>query len=168
VGPRHSGLNRRRVTRVTGRHTHHPPSAKLAFLLRIARPVIFAFLAAALIAPLSAIDPERDFSGKWFFDARRSNTEALLMPPEQTLTVVQQDVAVRCSSTGADGAAVQWSYLLDGTETRSRIGDETRTSVAKWEGAALLINTQVRVSSPTGPRKRPCRLLPLALAGQSE
>jgi len=115
-------------------------------MLRIARPIIFALLSAALIAPLFAIDPDRDFSGKWFFDARRSKTEALPIPPEQTLTVVQQDIAVRCSSTAADGVAVQWSYLLDGTETRSRIGDETRTSVAKWEGAALLINTQVLAS----------------------
>jgi hypothetical protein len=115
-------------------------------MLRIARPVIFAFLSAALIAPLSAMDPERDFSGKWLLDARRSKTEALPVPPEQMLTVVQQDVAVRCSSNTADGAAVQWSYLLDGTETRSRIGDETRTSVAKWEGAALIVNTQVLVS----------------------
>ncbi len=38
---------------------------------------------------------------------------------------------------------MQWSYLLDGTETQTRIGDETRSSVVKWEGAALLINTQV-------------------------
>jgi type IV secretion system protein VirB10 len=115
-------------------------------MLRIARPIFFALLSAALIAPLFAIDPERDFSGKWFLDARRSNTQSLPTPPEQTLTVVQQDIAVRCSSTAPDRAAVQWSYLLDGTETRSRIGDETRTSVAKWEGAALLINTQVLAS----------------------
>jgi hypothetical protein len=115
-------------------------------MLRMARPLIFAFLSAALIAPLSAIDRERDFSGKWFLDARRSDTQALPGQPEQTLTVVQQDVAMRCSSITADGAAIQWSYLLDGTETRSRIGDETRNSVAKWEGAALLINTQVLAS----------------------
>jgi hypothetical protein len=115
-------------------------------MLRIARLIIFALLSAALIAPLFAIDPERDFSGKWFLDARRSNAQSLPMPPEPTLTVVQQDIAVRCSSIAPDGAAVQWSYLLDGTETRSRIGDETRTSVAKWEGAALLINTQVLAS----------------------
>jgi hypothetical protein len=115
-------------------------------MLRTARPVVFVLLSAALIAPLSAIDPERDFSGKWFFDARRSRTEALPIPSEQSLSVVQQDIAVRCSSNTAEGAAVQWSYLLDGTETRSRIGDETRTSIAKWEGAALLINTQVLAS----------------------
>src|SRR5271156_2674494 len=115
-------------------------------MLRIARLTVFAILSAAVIARLSAIDLERDFSGKWVLDAHRSNTEALPTPPEQTLTVVQQDIAVRCSSTTADGPAIRWSYLLDGTETRSRIGDETRSSVAKWEGAALLINTQVLAS----------------------
>jgi hypothetical protein len=76
-------------------------------MLRTARPVVFVLLSAALIAPLSAIDPERDFSGKWFFDARRSRTEALPIPSEQSLSVVQQDIAVRCSSNTAEGAAVQ-------------------------------------------------------------
>jgi hypothetical protein len=37
----------------------------------------------------------------------------------------------------------QWSYALDGSETRKQIGEESRSSVIKWEGAALLINTQV-------------------------
>ena len=115
-------------------------------MLRIAPVLTFVFLSAALVAPLSAVDPERDFSGTWFLDARSSNTRLLPMPPEETLTVVQQDFALRCSSISAGGAAIQWSYLLDGAETRSRIGDETRTSVAKWEGAALLINTQVLAS----------------------
>ena len=90
-----------------------------------------------------AIDSERDFSGKWYLDARSSNTQALPLQPERALTVAQQDVAIQCTATAADGAALQWTYLLDGTETRFRTGDETRSSIAKWEGAALLINTQV-------------------------
>jgi hypothetical protein len=49
----------------------------------------------------------------------------------------------RCSAIAADGAVAQWTYLLDGTETRARIGDETRSSIVKWEGSALLVNTQV-------------------------
>jgi type IV secretion system protein VirB10 len=115
-------------------------------MLRIAPAVTLAILSSAVIAPLCAIVPERDFSGKWFLDAAGSNALALPAPPEQTLAVTQQDVAIRCTATAADGAAVQWSYLLDGTESRLRIGDETRSSVAKWEGAALLINTQVSAS----------------------
>jgi type IV secretion system protein VirB10 len=38
---------------------------------------------------------------------------------------------------------VEWSYSLKGVETRYRIGEESRNSMAKWEGAALLINTLV-------------------------
>jgi type IV secretion system protein VirB10 len=97
----------------------------------------------AWIAPLAAIEPERDFSGKWTLDARGGNHRALPVPPEETLTVAQQDVAVRCEARSTDGSTLRWSYLLDGTETRSRSGAETRNSVAKWEGAALLINTLV-------------------------
>lgn len=115
-------------------------------MVRLALALTVAILCSALIRPLYAVDPERDFSGTWFLDARGSNTKALPGTPEQTLTVVQQDVAVRCSSTTPNGAAAQWTYLLDGTETRARIGEETRSSIVKWEGAALLINTQVSAS----------------------
>ena len=102
-----------------------------------------AAVSLAWITPLSAIDPERDFSGKWVLDARGGNHRVLAVPPDEMLTVVQQDVAVRCEARSPNGSTVRWSYLLDGTETRSRTGAETRNSVAKWEGAALLINTLV-------------------------
>jgi len=115
-------------------------------MVRLKLALTFALLCSALACSAYAIDPDRDFSGTWFLDARASNTRALPGTPEQTLTVVQQDVAVRCSSTAANGIAAQWTYLLDGTETRVRIGDETRSSIVKWEGAALLINTQVLAS----------------------
>jgi type IV secretion system protein VirB10 len=95
------------------------------------------------IAPLTAIEPDRDFSGKWVLGARSGNHRPSPATPDQRLTVVQQDVAVRCETRSSDGSALRWTYLLDGTETRFRIGDETRNSVAKWEGAALLINTLV-------------------------
>jgi hypothetical protein len=112
-------------------------------MTRIAPAIALAFVSSLLMAPLYAVDPERDFSGKWVLDARSSVFKALPWPAEQTLAVAQQEIAIACMATSEDGAAVQWSYLLDGTETRFRLGDETRSSLAKWEGAALLINTQV-------------------------
>jgi hypothetical protein len=65
-------------------------------MVRLAPVLAFAFLGSVPISPAVgyAVDPQRDFSGKWFLDARGSNTQALPNPPEQTLTVVQQDVAV--------------------------------------------------------------------------
>ncbi len=111
-------------------------------MVRIAPAIAFAFVASALMAPLYAVDPEPDFSGTWILDAH-STLRTLPWPAEQTLAVAQRDVAIRCLATSADGTSVRWSYLLDGTETRFRLGDETRSSVAKWDGAALLIDTQV-------------------------
>jgi len=99
-------------------------------------------LFSLLVGPLSATDPVRDFAGKWVLDVRGSNSRALPMKPDASLTVAQQDIALRCSAQGVDGT-VQWTYLLDGTETRSRQGGDSWSSVAKWEGAALLVNTQV-------------------------
>ena len=106
---------------------------------RIHLPVLLAAL--ALTCLLRAADPDRDFSGKWLLDPAASDT-ASLGQVEANLQVSQGDVGIRCSS-----GTTEWSYALDGSETRKQIGEESRSSVVKWEGAALLINTQV-----SGPR----------------
>jgi type IV secretion system protein VirB10 len=92
---------------------------------------------------LRAVVPERDFSGRWLLDRAASDVRFLPGDVEQSLTITVEERAVRCA--GASGA--QWSYALDGTETRLKTGGETRNSVVKWEGSALLINTMV-----SGPR----------------
>jgi hypothetical protein len=95
-------------------------------------------LFAVSLFPLAA-QPERDFSGNWVLDRSASRLEGL--PADAvpaTLAVVQERAAIRCTAPG--GA---WSYLLDGSETRRKAGSETYSSVVKWEGAALLVNTLV-------------------------
>ena len=92
-----------------------------------------------LAAPLSAADPDRDFSGRWTLDAGSSHFQGLDAPVEPAFTIVQQDAAIH-SSTNA-------SYALDGAETKYRFGETLCSSAMKWEGAALLINTLV-----SGPR----------------
>jgi len=98
-------------------------------------------MALSLSFALRASDLDRDFSGKWVLDQSASD----IGPLEQvatSLAVSQGGAGILCST-----GAVEWSYALDGSETRKQIGEESRNSVAKWEGAALLINTQV-----SGPR----------------
>ena len=90
-------------------------------------------------APLSAADPDRDFSGKWTLDTGSSRLQGLDIPAEPALTIVQQETAIHCSTNA--------SYALDGSETKYRVGGTTHSSAVKWEGAALLINTLV-----SGPR----------------
>jgi type IV secretion system protein VirB10 len=95
------------------------------------------------MTPLSAVDADRDFSGKWLLDARNSNARALPIAPDPAITITQQDMAIRCSVSGENGSVVRWTFLLDGTETRASIGGDSWSSKVKWEGAALLTNTIV-------------------------
>jgi hypothetical protein len=104
----------------------------------MSRPRSFAALLLLnffLAAPLSATDPDRDFSGRWTLDAGSSRLQGLDLTVEPAIAIVQQEAAIHCSTNA--------SYALDGSETRYRIGDTTRSSAVKWEGAALLINTLV-------------------------
>ncbi len=108
--------------------------------LLIALPLAL-LIAAGSTSTARASDPDRDFSGKWVLDSAASDVESL-GKTEPNLNISQGGGGILCSSGKA-----QWSYTLDGSETRKQIGEENRTSVVKWEGTALLINTQV-----TGPR----------------
>jgi type IV secretion system protein VirB10 len=88
-----------------------------------------------LLAPLSAADPDRDFSGKWTLDPASSHLQGLENTAEPVFTVVQHDAAIHCSTSA--------SYALDGSETKYRAGGSRFNSKTKWEGNALLINTLV-------------------------
>jgi type IV secretion system protein VirB10 len=107
--------------------------------MKVAAAVIGSLV---LIGTAQAVDPDRDFSGKWVLDSS-GNRRATPIASDRNLTISEEDIAVRCSASAADGSSVKWSYLLDGTETRWHVGGDTRNSVAKWEGSALLINTLV-------------------------
>ncbi|MGA2130753.1 MAG: hypothetical protein ABSH50_00430 [Bryobacteraceae bacterium] len=100
-------------------------------------PLTALLLALAFALPLRCGDPERDFSGKWVLDQNASDT-SVLGAVETSLTVSQSDSGILCSAGTA-----QWSYALDGSETKKQIGEESRSSITKWEGSALLVNTQV-------------------------
>ena len=102
-----------------------------------------ALLGLAWACPLAAIDSDRDFSGHWVLDANASNTRPLGVPPEQELNVAQQDIVISVSMPAGGGKPVEWFYSLTGAGARYTIGAESRNSIAKWEGAALLINTLV-------------------------
>ncbi len=94
-------------------------------------------IASVLTASVYAADPDGNFSGKWVLDAAASSAAALGQT-ESSLNISQSEAGILCST-----GAAQWSYALDGSETRKTIGEESRSSIAKWEGAALLIDTQV-------------------------
>jgi len=88
---------------------------------------------------LLAAGPERDFSGRWVLDPGSRGAAA----SERLLTVVQNASTLRCYGTSTDGAQIEWSYALNGDDSKYSFGEESRNSAAKWEGAALLVNTIV-------------------------
>jgi hypothetical protein len=94
----------------------------------------FALLMLASASLLFAIDPGRDFSGRWIL----TSGTRLSVPFEATLTIEQGENEIRCSFDDA-----HWTYALNGTERKVQIGGDMRNSLVKWEGAALLINTIV-------------------------
>jgi type IV secretion system protein VirB10 len=96
---------------------------------------MLAALVVAVAAPVSAADPDRDFSGKWTLDSAASRVASLGTPIDLVLTIVQQPDSIRCSN--------QANFALDGSETRYQSGDETHRTAVKWEGSALLVNTLV-------------------------
>lgn len=100
-------------------------------------------IALTAVAPLTAVDADRDFSGRWILDPQASNLEALSPQPAPLLAIAQREMAIRCAPGGGDGAAAPWSFSADGAESRYTLGTERRNTVAKWEGSALLVNTLV-------------------------
>lgn len=123
------------------------PGGKIGFgaaiaMLQFARLVIAAALAQGAVMPLSAADPDRDFSGRWSLDRNASDLRALSLETYESLAV-EQNTQIHCTAIDARGASIQWTYFLNGDESKYQIGAESMNSVAKWEGNALLINTLV-------------------------
>jgi len=111
-------------------------------MLHFARLAKTALTAAFSLTLMSAADSDRDFSGKWLLSADHSEMRALPGDAYPVL-VIEQKAAIHCTASTANGAPVEWSYRLDGEDSKYQVGAESMNSATKWEGAALLINTLV-------------------------
>jgi hypothetical protein len=99
-------------------------------------------LLLALASLSVAADSGGDFSGKWLFDADRSEMHAI--PGDiYPVLVLEQRSTIHCTATTAAGTPVEWTYRLDGEDSKYKLDGNSMNSAVKWEGAALLINTLV-------------------------
>jgi type IV secretion system protein VirB10 len=103
-------------------------------------------IALVSITVASAADSDRDFAGKWLLNADHSEMNSLSGEIYPVLLIEQQRATIHCTATKDSGGSVEWSYRLDGEDSKYKIGDEPMNSATKWEGAALLINTLVNGS----------------------
>jgi hypothetical protein len=98
-----------------------------------------AILVASLLAAgLGTAQSDADFSGVWNLNPARSNVRNMPVPPEPVLKVQQSASALMLNAA---------TYPLDGRTVKGRVGNSTTSTVTKWEGDALLVNTIV--SGPT-------------------
>jgi hypothetical protein len=114
-------------------------------MLQTARVTPTLLIALVSLTAASAADSDRDFSGKWVLNADHSEMHALTGEIYATITIEQRS-GIHCTATTAAGKSVEWTYRLDGDDSKYKIGQETMNSAVKWEGAALLINTLVNGS----------------------
>jgi type IV secretion system protein VirB10 len=79
-----------------------------------------------------------DFSGTWTLKSERPELGSLPEPPPAAMTIEQNGSSVLCEAGEA-----HWSFSTDGKESRAGDRSKSLNTVAKYEGAALLINTIV-------------------------
>src|SRR6185503_8601262 len=102
---------------------------------------ILAFFSIGLLS--ASTDADRDFSGVWLLDAQRSDFRPLPIPPGELLTISHRGLIMRCVESDKDGTSREWIYHTDGTASKYPVRDARMSSMTKWEGTALLINTLV-------------------------
>lgn len=103
---------------------------------------VFVLLAAATGFVPVGVDP--DFTGSWKFQPDRSAIASLPRAPARAMSIEQQGEGYRCSlEIREHDPPALWHASTDGKDSRDRFEDGTTNTRAKWEGAALLINTIV-------------------------
>jgi type IV secretion system protein VirB10 len=96
------------------------------------------------VAWLSAGDGDRNFSGTWVLDEKQSDLRSLPVVPGLVLTVSQEGAVIHCVESDRNGKSrAAGTYRTDNTATKYQLGAERMSSLTKWEGSALLINTIV-------------------------
>jgi hypothetical protein len=111
-------------------------------MLQSARLATTFLIAIALLTIASAADSDRDFSGKWLLNADHSEMHTLTGDIYPVLAIEQRST-IHVTATTAAGGTVEWTYRLDGEDSKYKLGADSMNSAVKWEGAALLINTLV-------------------------
>jgi len=111
-------------------------------LPRVHHALILILSATPLGLFASPTDPDRDFAGVWLLDEPQSDFRALASAPAAILNISQQGATLTCTESDRNGrTAAVWIYHTDSTPTKYPVGDARMSSLAKWEGSALLINT---------------------------
>src|SRR6195256_884640 len=102
------------------------------------------FATAFLIVLVAAGQSDQGFSGVWKLNRERSEIRNLPVAPDTFLKVEQSGATLTLSaSSQEDGAPTISTYPLDQRTEKRQFGNITTSTMTKWEGVALLVNTLV-------------------------
>lgn len=99
-------------------------------------------LTAAVLAASGLAGPPADpnFTGAWRLDRDSSDLAGITPAPVDLIRIRQEGQAIWCDCRPDWG---EWTVTLDSKEVRVRSGQLTLSTIAKWEGDAVLVNTIV-------------------------
>ncbi len=107
------------------------------------RPITL-LIAAFLVAATGIAQPDRDFSGTWKLNSAKSNLSDKSVTVNPTFRAEQSPASLTVFvSAQEDGPSTISAYPLDGRSEKSKVADAVLSTVTKWEGSALLVNTIV-------------------------
>jgi hypothetical protein len=114
------------------------------------RTVSLAFSLIALASPLAA-QSHPDFSGKWVLDPK--SVEGPMAPTALTVTATQDAKTLKTETAATTQYGEQKSTVtvnLDGTPSKNTVdtpnGPIELSSIAKWEGTTLVLNTTATIN----------------------
>jgi hypothetical protein len=97
-----------------------------------------------LFGVMCSAQSDSGFSGVWKFNPSRSGVRDLPSPPDPFLKVEESKTSLSVAGSSQDGGASSIAvYPLDGRTESRKIADSKMSTVTKWEGQVLLVNTIV-------------------------
>ncbi|MGE5487956.1 MAG: hypothetical protein ACM3ZB_09080 [bacterium] len=99
-------------------------------------------LIAVVLAASGLAGPPADpnFTGAWRLDSDSSDLAGMSPAPVELIRIKHEGQAIWCECRPDWG---EWTFTLDSKEARIRSGQLTLSTIAKWEGDAVLVNTIV-------------------------
>jgi hypothetical protein len=110
------------------------------------KSILFVGAILALAAVSWAADTHPDFSGTWKADIAKSDFGPMGGPDEQTNVIEHKDPKLKIKSIVKGGqrpGETEANYMTDGTESVNKRGQQDVKTVAKWDGAKLVMNTKL-------------------------
>ncbi len=113
--------------------------------MKTTRSLFLLFLVAAASSLVAFAKP--NFSGEWKVDTAKSDFGDMPAPSGITMQIEHADPKLAVKQFKAGGPlgemTADMSYATDGTETKNTVRGSEMTSISKWSGDTLKINTKM-------------------------